>query len=54
MIFIETPVFTRQIKELVDDEVYSGLQKELTEKPEAGAAIKGAGGTRKTIFQLRS
>lgn len=47
MIFIETPVFTRQIKELVNDEAYSDLQQELIRDPEVGAAIKGAGGIRK-------
>jgi hypothetical protein len=47
MIFVETPVFTRQIKELVDDEAYSNLQQELARDPEAGVAIKGACGIRK-------
>lgn len=47
MIFIETPVFTRLIIELVDDESYSELQKRLTDDPEAGDLIQGSGGLRK-------
>lgn len=47
MIFIETPVFTRQILELVDDETYRKLQEDLTLHPDAGAVIAGTGGVRK-------
>jgi len=47
MIFIETPVFTRLITELVDDESYSELQKRLADDPEAGDLIQGSGGLRK-------
>jgi len=47
MIFVETPVFTRQITALADDETYSELQQELVRDPEAGDIIKGAGGIRK-------
>ncbi len=47
MIFIETPVFTAQIKALVSDEEYSALQRELAADPEAGDVIAGTGGLRK-------
>lgn len=47
MIFVETPVFTHQIAELVDDESYAELQSELVRNPESGDLIKGAGGIRK-------
>ncbi|MCY1179849.1 Toxin HigB-2 [compost metagenome] len=47
MIFIETPVFTRQINELVDDETYRELQQQLIANPEAGDLIQGTGGLRK-------
>ncbi len=47
MIFIETPVFTRLITELVDDESYSELQRRLADDPEAGDLIQGSGGLRK-------
>lgn len=43
MIFIETSVFTRQIKELVSDEEYSAFQVELANGPEAGDVIQGTG-----------
>jgi hypothetical protein len=47
MIFIETPVFTRQIAELLDDDAYSAFQRELASNPEAGNVISGTGGLRK-------
>ena len=47
MIFIETPVFTRQITALVDDDDYADFQRELADDPEAGDLIPGTGGLRK-------
>lgn len=47
MIFLETPVFTRQIKELVDDEDYRLLQARLIANPDAGDLIPRSGGLRK-------
>ncbi|MFC4527500.1 hypothetical protein [Dyella halodurans] len=47
MIFIETPVFTRQISALVDDEDYAEFQRDLANDPEAGDVIPGTGGLRK-------
>lgn len=47
MIFLETPVFTRQIKELVDDEDYRGLQLRLVANPDRGDLIPRSGGLRK-------
>lgn len=47
MIFIETPVFTRQITALVDDDDYADFQRELAKDPEAGDVIPGTGGLRK-------
>ena len=47
MIFIETPIFTRQITGLVDDETYRQLQRDLIENPDSGDVILGAGGLRK-------
>lgn len=47
MIFIETPIFTRQIKELVDDEEYRVLQLRLVARPDAGDLIPRGGGLRK-------
>jgi hypothetical protein len=47
VIFLETSVFTRQIKELVDDEQYRFLQARLVADPAAGDLIPRSGGLRK-------
>lgn len=47
MVFLETPVFTRQIKDLVDDEEYRLLQARLIANPDAGDFIPRSGGLRK-------
>lgn len=47
MIFIETSVFTSQIKSLLDDESYREFQNALLLNPESGDLIKGGGGIRK-------
>ncbi len=47
MRFVETPVFTRRVKDLLPDEDYRTLQVALLLRPEQGALIKGAGGLRK-------
>ena len=50
MEFIETPIFTRLITELLPDDDYRLLQTELVEDPERGALIKQGGGIRKIRF----
>jgi hypothetical protein len=47
MIFIETPVFTEDVKKLLTDESYADLQLHLAQYPFAGDLIKGSGGLRK-------
>ncbi|HWI18739.1 MAG TPA: type II toxin-antitoxin system RelE/ParE family toxin [Vicinamibacterales bacterium] len=47
MRFVETPVFTKAITALLDDESYRLLQSQLMRRPEAGATIPAAGGARK-------
>lgn len=47
MIFIETPIFTRRISELVDEDDYFELQMTLLLDPFAGDVIAGTGGLRK-------
>jgi hypothetical protein len=47
MEFIENPVFTRQVLELLTDEEYRRLQLDLWERPDHGDLIKGGGGIRK-------
>ena len=52
MIFIETPVFTAQITELVDDDDYQELQRRLAHDPECGNLIPRSGGLRKIRMAL--
>ncbi|MGL6117952.1 type II toxin-antitoxin system RelE/ParE family toxin [Plesiomonas sp.] len=45
--FIETPIFTRQIKQIATDDEFKDLQKELIESPDKGDLIQKTGGLRK-------
>lgn len=45
--FIETPVFTRQIIDLLDEDEYAALQAALVFQPELGDLIPSTGGLRK-------
>ncbi len=47
MRFVETPVFTKRVKDLLADEDYRTLQIALLLRPEQGPLIKGGGGLRK-------
>jgi mRNA-degrading endonuclease RelE of RelBE toxin-antitoxin system len=47
MLFIETPVFTKLVTELISDDEYRKLQLALVLRPEAGKIISGSGGLRK-------
>jgi hypothetical protein len=47
MRFVETPIFTRVITALLDDESYRLLQSQLMRRPEEGVAIAGTHGARK-------
>ena len=47
MIFIESPAFTADVKELLSDEEYGALQNHLVGRPDAGPIITGTGGLRK-------
>ncbi len=47
MEIIETPVFTKKIKDVLPDDEYSKLQWALVINPEAGAVIPGSRGLRK-------
>lgn len=52
MRFIETPVFTRAIDAVLDDEEYCSLQLALLDRPESGALIPKSGGLRKLRWPL--
>ena len=47
MVFVETPIFTADVRELLTDEEYSALQEHLVDQPNAGPVIAGTGGLRK-------
>jgi hypothetical protein len=47
MVFIEAPVFTRQVTELLTDEEYGRFQLCLAAHPEMGRVIQRTGGLRK-------
>ena len=47
MVFYETPIFTEQIVEFIDDDSYRELQIVLIHKPESGDLIPRSRGLRK-------
>jgi hypothetical protein len=53
MRFIETPIFTRAVVELLDDEEYQSLQIELLARPQIGRVIRQSGGIRKVRWSLK-
>jgi len=53
MRFIETPIFTTAVVELLADEEYAALQLALLLRPELGPVIRGSGGLRKLRWSLR-
>jgi len=54
MVFIESAVFTRQVRELLTDEEYANLQWHLALYPKAGQVIQDTGGLRKVRWASRS
>jgi hypothetical protein len=52
MEFIETPMFTKLIFELLPDDRYRLLQDDIAKNPQAGDLIPGGGGIRKLRFAL--
>ena len=53
MRFVETPVFTKRVKELLRDDDYRTLQIALLLRPEQGPLIKGGAGLRKVRWAPR-
>lgn len=47
MIFIETPIFTAELADLLSEDEYTEFQKYLIASPRAGDVIKGTGNLRK-------
>ena len=52
VVFIETSIFTKQITQLISDESYLGLQRELIKNPKKGSLIVGGCGIRKIRWSL--
>ena len=52
MTFIELPLFTELITDLVEDASYAEFQKELLRQPGKGDAIQHSGGLRKVRLRL--
>jgi mRNA-degrading endonuclease RelE of RelBE toxin-antitoxin system len=50
--FIETPIFTQELKGLLSDDEYRALQLALLFRPTQGAVIPGGGGLRKMRWRL--
>lgn len=47
MIFIETPIFTEDVLNLLSDEEYTEFQKYIASNPLAGDVIQSTGGLEK-------
>jgi hypothetical protein len=47
MLFIETPIFTKLVTDLMPDDEYRKIQLALVLRPEAGKIIPGSSGLRK-------
>ena len=53
MIFIETPIFTEDVLNLLSDEEYAEFQKYLADNPLIGDVIQQTGGLRKVRWSAQ-
>ena len=53
MLFIETEIFTEDVKKLLDDDEYRRFQMFLTLHPECGDVIQDTGGLRKIRWRAQ-
>ncbi|GHA12445.1 hypothetical protein [Oceanisphaera arctica] len=53
MIFIETPIFTSDVKDLLGDDEYRELQQHLAINPKSGPVIQDTGGLRKVRWSAQ-
>jgi len=53
MKFIETPIFFKDVRDLLSDEEYRGLQLALLLRPEQGSVIPGSRGLRKIRWRAK-
>jgi mRNA-degrading endonuclease RelE of RelBE toxin-antitoxin system len=54
MLFIETPIFTKLVTDLIPDDEYRKIQLALVLRPQAGKIIPGSGGLRKIRWKSGS
>lgn len=54
MVIVETPIFTKIITSLLDDDEYKELQEALVMRPTSGALIRNSGGLRKLRWSLKN
>lgn len=54
MRFLETPIFTKVVAGLLNDDAYRALQLALLLRPETGRVIPGSGGLRKVRWSQES
>jgi mRNA-degrading endonuclease RelE of RelBE toxin-antitoxin system len=52
MLFIETPIFTKLVTDLIPDDEYRKIQLAQVLRPEAGKIISGSGGLRKIRWKI--
>ena len=52
MVIKETYYFAKTIKELMSDDLYAQLQRELVRNPDIGALIPNSGGLRKVRWKM--
>ena len=54
MLFIETPIFSKLVTDLIPDDEYRKIQLALVLRREAGKIIPGSGGLRKIRWKISS
>ena len=52
MVIVETPIFTKLISQIMNDDEYKELQEALIIKPDLGVVIKNSGGLRKVRWSV--
>jgi hypothetical protein len=52
MVFIETPIFSQQLRALLSEEEFAAFQAYLMANPKAGDVIQGTGGLRKVRWSV--
>ncbi len=51
--FVESPIFSKQVYDYLDDEEYAAFQVYLASMPDAGDVVKDSGGIRKVRWRRK-